>query len=236
MARTLKNLGIAFALMTAVLAVAGASAATAQQTHKFRTTAGQEAFLTAEALGPYTIKATPEDDSEITCNKYTTNSSIKDGAQEVTIVPSFGECSFRMGETKGTAFIDTTGCDFRGSAVTTEGNPTGGAHASAQIQCPVGAAHLDTKVTALKLMCRTVPPQEISDGLRFVNSETEGGLKDIIVESTIHNGVSTTPDTAACPTESGEPEVHEAGTVVGSIRVRGFKDVAKTEPTSIWFE
>jgi hypothetical protein len=234
MTRNLKNLAVAFTLIAAIYVAAAAPAAMA---HSFRTSNGGEAHLTAEALGAYTIKATAEDDSEIKCNKYTIESTFKDGATEITVAPTFSECTYRFGETTGVAFIDTTGCHFRISAETTTGNPTGGEHASAEIKCTSAEAkHLDTKVTALKLLCRTVPPQQSAHAVRFVNDVTEGGVKDIIGESTIHDGVSTTPNTVACPTKSGKPEVHETGIVVGSVRVKGFKDAAKTQPTDIFVE
>jgi len=222
-------------LALAALGAALASAAEAE-THLFHFES-PVTYGAAEALEKYSIRAQTSDESrEISCNQYSTNTAIEgEVLEEIRIQPIFSECKYRSGETEGVAYIEMTSCSIVVTGETLAGNPTGGEHARGRLDCGEAGDHAHTKVTAFKIKCNTIPIQNTL-GLRFENHETEAGVRDIIVESTIHDGITTTENSIACPTQTGETEVHEDGVIEGRVEVTGFSDEAKTEPAGIWVE
>jgi hypothetical protein len=218
MIRSLKILGLGLAMMVA----SSAMALPAASAHVFHS----ESALTygsAEALGEYTIKATPSDNQHATCNQYSTNSVIEGKELEsITIKPIFSECTYKLGEGGGVAFVEMKSCNL-----VVYGETDGSGHAQGEIECSTPGDEVLTKVTALKLNCIAMPAQS-SSGLHYVNSEIEG-VKTVIVESTITDGITTTQ--GGCGTG-----VHEEGLIQGSIRIKGFSDEARKNPTDVWFE
>jgi hypothetical protein len=244
MIRNLKTLGLALVAALALSAVA-ASGAAAQTEHTFHTTAGQTAHLTARATNDQIFKAQTGDAKELVCKKanfVTGKATVADGAKSITATPEYTECKAwpeGTGEGKSSValFTEFTSCDYDFKNKTTAGNPTGGSHANYQIKCTTPGDHIHTKVTALKLNCVTIPEQEIKHALTYTNiTDPETGKQAIEVHFTSHTTKTTTPNTAACPTESGKEEVHENGTHTGTVDVTGFKDTEHKEPTGVYFE
>jgi outer membrane lipoprotein-sorting protein len=243
MTRNLKTLGIALMAVVVLGAVAASAASAAQD--KFRTTAGAEAHLTYEAdpdaKTQYFQFSTADPDHFFSCNKITGKATVKDQATEITTTPTYEECTATSlktnptEETKVSAFVEFTTCDYNFLANTTTGNPTGGEHANVQIKCTTPGDEIHTKVTALKLKCITIPEQEIKHAVRYNNTET-GGIKEITIEWTPHGIKVTTENSVACPTEGGVTKVHENGLYTGKVTLKGYKDAAHTERTSIFKE
>jgi hypothetical protein len=224
MARNLKILGLCAVIVGASAAWAPAALAV---THMFHSES-EVTYGTAKALETYSIRArTSDEDREITCNKYSTNTVIEGKTLEkITFTPILEECKYRIGETEGVAHIEMTSCSIVITGETFAGNPTEGEHAQGHLECGEPGDHAHTKVTALKLKCNTIPIQN-TQGLRFENHETEGGVKDVIVESTIHDGTTTTENSIACPTKTGETEVQASKTKKRpNRRVSGSNEVA----------
>jgi len=244
MTRKPKTLGLALIAALALSAVA-ASGATAQTEHTFHTTEGQTAHLTARATNDQIFKGQTGDQKELVCKKVniaTGKGTVKDGTTSITATPEYSECKAwpeGTGEGKSSAalFTEFTTCDYDFKNKTTEGNPTGGSHANYSIQCTTPGDKIDTKVTALKLRCVEIPEQEITDAVTYTNiTDTETGKQAIEVHFTAHSTKVATPNTAACPTASGEEEIHTNGTHTGTVDVTGFKDAEHTEPTGVFFE
>jgi hypothetical protein len=241
MTLNLKALGLALVAVLALSAVA-ASGASAQTKHIFRTSAEGTAHFTTKAENTQTFKGSTEDPKFFSCDNVSAKGTFKDGAKEITAtnVEYSGNC-VAVEEEEGEvvkevlAIPEFTECDYLFTNETTGGNKTGGEHAGVHIKCPTGqAVHL--KVTALKLNCVTIDEQEVADAVRYNNQVTEGGRKDITIEATAHNITVTTPNTAACPTGTGEPVLHHDGLYTGNVSVTGYKDAAHTEPTNIFKE
>jgi hypothetical protein len=239
MTRNLKAIALALAAALALSAVA-ASGASAQN-HVFNTTAGQTAHLTAAATGDQVFKKSTDDTKEFVCKKMNIvngTGTVTDGATEVTAQPNYTECTAYQGAntTEGvSATSEFTSCHYNFKGSTTAGNPTEGNHANFQLKCTTPGDAFHTKVTALKLNCVTIPEQEIKHAVTYKNI-TENGVGAIEVAWTPHSIKSITPDTAACPTESGNEEVHEDGTYKGNVDLTGFKNTGHTEPTGIFIE
>ena len=239
MTRNIKALGLVLVVVLGLSAVVTAGAS-AQTEDMFRTTAGQTAHLTAEPEGLPQIRWNTTDELRyVNCSKGSLGGTVQDGAKELTLTPSFSGCLVMTteqggGTGEGAGFLEFNGCDYRFTGITTSGNPTEGSHANMDIVCPEGK-ELEIKVTALKLKCATVPPQQITHAVRYDTEET-AGKTDIKITVTSHNLESITPNTAMCPTKSGKAETHTNGTYTGTFRVAGFKDAAHTEPTSISVE
>jgi hypothetical protein len=240
----LKALGLALFAALALSAVAAAGAA-AQDEHTFHTSAGQTAHLTASATNDQIFKGQTGDTKEFVCKKVdivTGTGTLTDGSSEITAGPKYEECKAwpegtGEGKTSAAAFPEFTTCHYLFKGKTTEGNPTGGKHATVGIKCTTAGDKIDLKVTALKLPCVEIPEQEIPDAVTYTNIEDPKTTKKAIeVHATPHAIKVRTPNTAACPTASGKEEIHTNGTYTGTVAVTGFKDTAHTESTDIYFD
>jgi hypothetical protein len=162
-----------------------ASAASAASHHFV---AQKGTLFDGEALGAQKIEKTTGEGKGFQCAKVSlTGEVIEEPQKEVTVVPKYEECQ-TFGETVTTAFIEP-GCHYVLKGVTTTGNPTLGEHANVKLQCTAPATHTETRVTALKLKCSSVPTQEIEHAVRYENQTTADGKTHIkmIVTATASN-------------------------------------------------
>jgi hypothetical protein len=244
MTRNLKTLGLALIAVLVLGAVAASVASAVQDT--FRTSAGGEAEITGEAdpdaKTQYFQGSTADPDKFFSCNKVSVGGKFKDGATSITTTtPKYEECeatsidTVNHQTTKVSATIEFTSCDYNFLTNTTTGNPTGGEHASLEIKCTTAGDAIHIKVTALKIKCVTIPAQIVTHAVRYNNTETKAGTKEITIEATAHSITTTTENSVACPVPEGTT-VHEDGLYTGKTTVKGFKNAAHTEPTNIFKE
>jgi hypothetical protein len=132
-------------------------------------------------------------------------------------------------------FIEQNGCDYQFTGKTTPGNPTGGEHATLHIKnhlSPASPCHIETKVSAFKLKCMSIPNQEIKHAVRYVN-ETVPSPDHITIKMTAHGFETTTTNSVACPTASGGTEVHTNGQFTGDVTVKAHNAKQVAVPISV---
>ena len=223
MNRMLKTIGLALGAAFVLSAVAAASASAA--THHFTGPAGSEVEVVANSTQLF--KATTPDSKFISCSKVTAGGLFPLATDtDVVVDPKYETCEAISGETKVSAFVDTSQCLYFFQAQTTSGNPTGGEHANMIITKTIGegTCHINITLTALKLKCISIPNQTVTDAVTYEQIENIGGSgkKGIRVNLTPHSIESTTTHSAACPLPEQKTVVHpghtdDSGTYVGTI-------------------
>jgi hypothetical protein len=188
----------------------------------------ESTILTGEAIETQVIEATPENFLSFSCTKVSAVESTVTGktVEELTIKPQYEECTSKNGEAVVAAFVDMTSCAYRLTAGTSE------EHAKMRIECPTEGDKIHLRVTALKLICQHIPAQEVS-GLHYqtTGETTEFEQKTVDVHVTIEGLVTSTVNSVACPTESGEEEVHNNGLYSGAFKLKADNTI--NEPTDI---
>ena len=223
MTRNLKALGIALVAMFAMSAVAAASASAAQ--HHF-TSSSETTYLTAHSLGEQKFWATT---SEPEGNRVFCKSSGVNGmttgleVSEVTVEPSYGECSAFTGGSEVKAKVTVNGCNYVFTGVTEE-DVTGNQTATVHLTCPA-EKQVEVEVTGLNLKCLDMPGGQTLRGVKYETDE-ESEPHGLIVDAKVHGIESKT--TGAC----GEG-THNDGKYEGRVTVEGFKDEAHTQRVTL---
>jgi hypothetical protein len=254
MTRYLKTLGLALSAAFALSALASASASATN--HEFRTDEPNgTASITAHELKPGTTEdehgplhgeqvfkaTTGEGEKTLKCKEVHAVGSFKDGANAITVTPEYKNCAAYFGttgkeeeytpklfrpETEKLAgiFVEFKSCHYNFLGVTTETTTLGteGHHASVELHCDEEGDHVEIRVTSLKLKCISLPEQTIADAVHYQNVANG----DVKVHATAHGIISTTTNSAGCPTPGGETVVHDnlanGGTYTGEVLVEGF--------------
>ena len=209
MNRMLKTIGLALCAAFALSAVAAATASAA--TDHFTGTAGSS----LEVVGNNTqlFKGTTDDTKFISCNKVSVEGSLAVATDdELTVKPKYETCEAVDGETKVTAFVDTSKCAYIFQGQTTEGNPTEDEHANVLIEPITGEeCHINVTLTALKLKCVSIPDQIVTHAVTYENVPNikGSGKNGIRVNATPHSIESTTTHSAACPLPEQKTVVHK---------------------------
>jgi hypothetical protein len=186
----------------------------AKNTQKFEWTTGEGRGLSCE---------------EVTA---TVTEPVPATSDEFTATPFYGDCVvFENEEVIASLFIDNGGCQYRFEGETTAGNPTGGEHANMIIERheEIGPCHIDFRVTAFKFKCLSIPEQTVEHAVRY----DQGGDNDIEIVATAHGIESTTTNSIACPTVSGETEVHTNGSYEGTVTVKGHNEAKENVPLTL---
>jgi hypothetical protein len=218
-------LGLALVAALALSAL-GAQAASAANKHHVSAAQAWSPKTTAKNLQVF--ESTTDGGAGFKCKKLSATGNIPTTAEEITVTPFYEECeAFEGGETKASAFVENGGCDYRFASQTTADNPTGGSHANVSIvnhESPGEPCHIQIKVTAFKFKCSSVPNQEVEHAVRY----EQDGEKAIWIKATAHGIESTTTNSIACPTESGETEVHTNGSYEGEVTVEAQSGIPIT--------
>jgi hypothetical protein len=250
MTRNLKALGLTLVAALALSAVAAQAASAATDTIKSGSKSGTT-FLTAEAAsgeaGDQVVETTTGEHKSIICGKINFKTSFSGSSvSEFTAEPVYSECWWWKTKEGGTttktadteklssAFFNTQGCHFNFATETTKGNLTGGEHALLKIKNKENCEHLSTTVTALKIPCFEVPTEQQSHGIRYENLGTSP--ETLKVKITAHGLESTTVNSTACPTKSGENETHNNTSYVGDLVLKAYSNAAHTEQVNLTVE
>jgi hypothetical protein len=248
MMSTLKAVALTIAMSLVLSALMAETALATTHTIKSASKSGTT-YLTAEAAGGeagiQVVETTTGEHVAIVCNQMKFKSSFAgESTKEITGEPVFSECwwektksgatSTKETEIASTATFVTSGCHFRFKAETTAGNPTGGEHATLDVVNKENCEHLQTTVTALKLRCFEVATEQSVHGIRY--ETVAGSLETLKMKITAHGLKSTTINSVACPTKSGETEVHDNTSYLGDLTLKGYKDAAHTEQVNLTVE
>jgi hypothetical protein len=225
MTRNLKVLGLALVAMLAMSGMAASSASasfSSTDEHTFLTASGnaQQFFVTPGGRG-------------FRCESITTNtntSTILEAdktAEQTTVGPQYSNCTTEN-PSGLQAHFEPTGCHY---LFTDETNAQG--RAPVHIVCEQETEEIHTKVTALKLVCLTIPGTNTANvgtgethnqNLTGVTYTNNGNHVDF---STNITGITTTTQ-GGCQAE-GEPTIHHDGTYTGNVTVSGHDTAGNTE-------
>lgn len=216
MHRNLKALGLALVAVFAMSAVAASAASAKYDT--FRTQNGETVTPTVSSISASQRFKIEGAEEESNCKEISATGSLLDKTTDVTVAPTYSNCTATRNGSTVAATVETTGCEY-----TFTGETNASEHAEVHILCETGKS-IHIKVTALKLQCFTIPPQTVG-GIHYINTGTTPN-RDIDIKATA-TGIKTEKG-GAC----GEGEAKAEYT--GEVTVKGHNKNA--EPREIWFE
>jgi hypothetical protein len=224
MIRNFRTLGIGLVAMLAMGALA-ASAASAS----FSST-DEHTFLTASGEGQEFYVTGGQRGFRCSVSLNTNTSTVLEAdktAEQVTVGPQLNNCTTEN-PSGLVAQVEPTGCHF---LLTDETNAQN--RAPVHLVCEQETEEIHTKVTALKLVCLTIPGTNTANvgtgsthnqnltGITYTNN---GNHLDFNANIT---GITSTTQ-GGCQAE-GEPVIHHDGTYTGTITVSGHDTAGNTE-------
>ena len=195
--------GIAYIALISSFALTALASPAMAADHHFNGTEGDPLEATANEDQVFT--PTTGGTQGFICHEVAVTGEVEaETAGSLTVEPEYvgGSCFTEENgeETTTKAFIEASGCHYTLQGATTEGNPTGGEHANLSIVCPAEES-ISIRVTTFNLGCVSIPPQTISDSVRYEDL----GNGDVKVIPTAHGIESTTE--GVCEGKEGSIEV-----------------------------
>jgi hypothetical protein len=228
--RNLKILGLGLVAMLAMSAMAASSASasfSSTDEHTFLTGSGKDNIF----------RVTPNqrgfecDKVELNTNTSTFLEADKT-AEQITVGPKYEEC-VTVDPSGFSAFVEMTGCHYLFTDETKEGK------APVHVVCEQETEEIHVKVTALKLVCSTIPGTNTANvgkgethnqnltGVTYTNNAINANHVDVTADIA---GITSTTQ-GGCQAE-GEPIIHHGGTYKGSVTVSGHDTVGNIEDLS----
>lgn len=224
MKRNPKVLGLALAAVFALggLAAQGASAA---DSHQFKFD-GQKTVLTGKNTGPHEF-VLGGGSFAVKCSTATFESTVDAGegktdVDEITLKPNYGGCEF--GGQPATIFVND--CAFVFDSDTTAGNPTGGKHAQAKIECITGN-NIKIHTTLCTL---TIGEQTISDAVAYENDTASSFDITATAKEIVVGKEKNTPGQTLCSLLPTGAIMKYTGTVTNECRTD--EGQAQANPTT----
>jgi hypothetical protein len=231
MMRNLKVLGLGLVAMLAMSAMAASTASAS-----FSST-DEHTFLTASGADQlFFVTPDTENDRGFECDSVSLNtntSTILEAdktAEQVTVGQQYSNCVTKNPDGLQ-AHVEPTGCHY---LFTDETNAQ--ERAPVHIVCEQETEEIHVKVTALKLVCSTIPGTNTANvgtgethnqNLTGVTYTNNGNHIDINANIT---GITSTTQ-GGCQ-EEGEPTIHHNGIYTGNVTVSGHDTAGNTEDLS----